>query len=288
MIINTSIDLLLRSIESERKNLNIELKHMPRGTLVITTNGPKRISYLNQIPSGTRYHYKGIGSNPILVQKLARKAFLKEYRQRLDDLERMLQDLQRAASSLSLPQIRTALPKHFELIPDDWLLGNPKIHGNITPVLDGSLESEPISTVFTGDSPTDWMISPYCANTSHLEDLIHKAARGFYCRSKSEVGVTGLYDDLDIPYHYDETLSIRMETISPDIRGIRRDGNFIYHEHWGLQTERYVRKNLYKLQLYASEGIVLGKNLLITYDNNDGGVDLPLIREQIKDMYRLN
>lgn len=287
MSINTTIDLLLRNLESERKNLNNELKHMPKGTLVISTNGQGRISYFNQTVTEKRYRYKGIGSNPALIQKLARKAYLKEYRQRLNEMEQMFRELRNAAPSFSLETMRNYLPKHFDRIPDDWLLGNLFHPGTIHPVLDGSLDPEPISTVFDGRSPAEWMVSPYCANTSHPEDLIHKAGRGFNCRSKSEVGVSDIYDDLDIPYHYDELLAIRMETISPDFRGIRRDLAFIYHEHWGLQSEDYVRRNLYRLRLYASEGIVFGKNLLITWDNEAGGVNLPLIREQIKDIYKL-
>ena len=287
MSINTMIDLLLRKIDSERKNLNSELKHMPKGTLVISTNGPGRISYFNQTAAANKYRYKGIGSNPELVQQLARKAYLKEYRHRLNETEQMLRSIKNTAPSFALEKLRKALPKHFEKIPDGWLLGDVFRAGALHPVLDGSLDPEPVSTVFDEGSPTEWMVAPYCANTSHPEDLIHKAERGFNCRSKSEVGVSGLYDDLDIPYHYDELLAIRMETISPDFRGIRRDMAFIYHEHWGLQSEDYVRRNLYKLRLYASEGIVFGKNLLVTWDDEAGGVNLPLIREQIKDIYKL-
>ena len=287
MDIDTTLELLLRSIDSERKYLNNELKHMPRGTLVISTNGPGRISYLNQIRTGTKYRYKGVGSDPVLVQQLARKAYLKEYRQRLDETERRLRDVKNTASSLTLDPLRKALPKHFEEIPDQWLLGTIGGSGSLCPILDQSLEAQPISQVFMGNSPEEWMVSPYCANTSHPEDLIHKAPRGFNCRSKSEAGVSGIYDDLSIPYHYDELLAIRMETISPDFRGIRSDHAFIYHEHWGLQSEDYIRRNLYKLRLYALEGIVLGKNLLITCDDEAGGVNLPLIREQLKDIYRI-
>lgn len=281
------IENLLTRTRAEQLRVNNELKHLPRGALLISSNGENRISYLQSRSVNGKRLLKGIGSDPALVQLLARKAFLKEYRQQLDNIERMLRDVLKTTPSLSLPQLRTALPKHFERIPDDWLLGETAKEGFLHPIFAGSLEPEPIRAFFDGDSPEDWMVSPYRANTFHMEDLIHKAARGFNCRSKSEVGVTGQYDDLDIPYHYDELLTIRMGTISPDVRGIRRDKAFIYHEHWGLQTQEYISKNLYRLRLYASEGIVIGKNLVITCDDEAGGVNLPLIREQIKDIYHL-
>ncbi len=287
MEVSTNVEMLLRSVQSEMDHLNKELKHMPRGTLVITTNGPARISYLNQQRSGTRYSYKGIGSNPELVQQLARKAYLKVYRQQLEQLERQLLDLRRTALSFSLDKLRLSLPKHFERIPDEWLLGAGAAGIMLHPVLDGSVEVEPIKTVFSGTSPDEWMRTPYCANTSYLEDLIHRTGLGFSCRSKSEVSIAGLYEELGLPFHYDEKLAIGMAFISPDFRGIRRDRNFVYHEHWGLRSDSYVRRNLQKLWDYASEGIVLGRNLLITCDDEGGGLNLPLIRAQIKDIYLL-
>ena len=281
------IENLLTRVHAERLRVNNELKHLPRGSLLISSNGAGRLSYFRSRYVNGKRLLKGIGTDPELVQQLARKAYLKESRKKLTEFEEMLWDLKKTMPSLTLKELRKTLPKHFEQIPDDWLLGMTAVKGTLHPVFDGSSEPEPISTVFTDESPSEWMTSPYCANTSHMEDLIHKAARGFYCRSKSEVGVTGLYDDLGIPYHYDELLAIRMETISPDIRGIRRDKAFIYHEHWGLQSEDYVRRNLYRLRLYAAEGIILGQNLLITWDDEAGGLNLPLIREQIKDIYHL-
>ena len=281
------IENLLTRTQAERFRVNNELKHLPRGALLISSNGKGRLSYFQSRYVNGKRLLKGVGTDQELVQQLARKAYLKESRKRLTEMEKMLWDLKNTTPSLDLDELRKALPKHFERIPDDWLLGKTVRDGILHPVFDGSLEPEPINAVFTGESAAEWMVSPYCANTSYIEDLIHKASRGHYCRSKSEVGVSGLYDDLSIPYHYDELLSIRMETISPDFRGVRRDKTFLYHEHWGLQSEDYIRRNLYKLRLYASEGIILGKNLLITWDDEAGGVNLPLIREQIEDIYRL-
>ena len=287
MDIQHEIENLLTRTRAERQRVNNELKHLPRGALLISGNGKERLSYFQSRYVNGKRLLKGIGSDPWLVQQLARKAYLIESKEKLNKLEEMLWNLKNTVPSLNLNEIRKDLPKHFERIPDDWLLGRAVKESSLHPVFDGSIEPEPIRLFFEGDSPADWMAAPYCANTSHMEDLIHKAARGFYCRSKSEAADTGLYDDLGIPYHYDEVVSIRMEIISPDIRGIRRDRAFICHEHWGLKTQSYIQKNLRKLRDYASEGFIFGKNLLITYDDEAGGVNLPLIREQIKDIYHL-
>ena len=288
MDIKDNIRELLKRIERERKNINYELKHMPKGVLVISTNGPDRISYFNRVRTNSGIKLKGVGSDKNLMYRLARKAYLKEYRERLEFsakvLIKTLAELPELNSALYLPD----MPKHFELLPWEEITMPVNVHGLIQhPVLDGSMEPEPIATVFTGDSPRAWAEAPFCANNSYPEDKIHLTSSQVFCRSKSEAATDEIYCDLEIPHHYDECLSIQMELISPDFRGIRQDNQFLYHEHLGIKSLAYTYRLARKLKLYAEEGIVLGKNLLLTCDNEFGGINLSLIRAQIRDFYRL-
>ncbi len=287
MDIRREIENLLTRIRAERVTVNNELKRLPKGSLMISGNGKGRLSYFQSRRINEKRVLKGIGSDQRSMEQLARKAYLLEVRDKLDLTEDLLKQLGRQLPSFAIEALRRDLPKHFDRIPEEWLLGTSGLAGDLRPVFDGSLDAEPIRAVFTGASAGEWMFAPYCANSSHGTDLIHKAPRGFFCRSKSEAGIAGLYDELGIPYHYDELMAVRMTFISPDFRGIRRDARFICHEHWGLQSEAYIRRNLKKLFDYASEGYVLGRNLLITCDDEFGGIDLSLIREQIKEIYRI-
>ncbi len=280
-------ELVLNRIRSERRRLNNEFNCLPKGSLMISTNGPNRISFFQRRKINGKMVSKGIGSNSELIAKLARKAFLLEYRKRLDRYEKEFRSLESALDDLSTEKIRRSLPGHFELIPDDWLLGRTDTSAALHPVFDGSIAASRAELSFQGCSASAWMTEPYCANSSYTEDMVHKAAGGFWCRSKSEAAIAAVYDDLGIPYHYDELIAMRMKYLSPDFRGIRRDGRFIYHEHWGMKSDEYIRKNLSKLQDYYCEGIVPGENLLITFDDEGGGLDLPLIREQIRSIYSL-
>ena len=82
-------------------------------------------------------------------------------------------------------------------------------------------------------------------------------------------------------------MSVYGELLAPDAVGARRDGVLIYHEHCGVNSEGYHKRNAHKLDLYERAGIVQGKNLLLTFDREDGSIDLELIRMQIMDIYRL-
>ena len=95
----------------------------------------------------------------------------------------------------------------------------------------------------------------------------------------------GEYDRRGIFYHYDEVIEIDGEYISPDMIGLRSDGWFIYQEHLGLQDMSYTSDMIRKLILYRKAGILLGKNLFITFDDKNGGINMDLIRASIDAMY---
>ena len=126
---------------------------------------------------------------------------------------------------------------------------------------------------------------PYRENTKNLERKIHRANKGFYTRSKSEVLITGEYDRREIYYHYDEVIEIDGKWISPHVIGLRFDGWLIYQEHLGLQDELYSSDTIRKLILYQKAGIVLGKNLFLTFDDANGAINMELIRASIDTMF---
>ena len=60
----------------------------------------------------------------------------------------------------------------------------------------------------------------------------------------------------------------------------------IYHEHAGLQTEEYLNDFSEKIQAYAACGILPGHNLIVTFDHDDGGINMDMIESLIKDKMR--
>ena len=139
----------------------------------------------------------------------------------------------------------------------------------------------------TDITPEEWAALPYRVNTKNKERKVHFTSRGLACRSKSEMGILNEYDGFRIFFHYDEVITIDGEELSPDIIGCRMDGTLIYHEHLGLQDEPYRQKYIRKEYIYSKAGIKHGKNLIYTYDSESGGLNMRLVREIIKDAYRL-
>ncbi len=180
------------------------------------------------------------------------------------------------------------MPKHFDEIDRELLLTGQRIRLNWPhPSRDPNLRAlwPPLDT--GGLTPEEWAAQPYRENTKNLEHKINRTLRGVLCRSKSELNILDMYDDLRIPFHNDETHRVNGELISPDVTGARADRRLVYHEHLGRQDAGYLQHIAHKVGIYAHAGIFIGKNLLFTYDNEDGSIDLDLIRAQIMNIYGL-
>ena len=280
------LEKLLSNLKKQRRILNIELKKMPEGRLMISSNG-SRLSCFDIGDPGSRTKPKGIGRNQELVCRLARKAYLLEERERIEINIRQMELALEKCVSLEDADLLRSMPKHFDTL-DVRNLVNPAMQNAgkwPNPSRDPAIRPEPFALRLDGVSAQEWAEQPYRENTKNLEHKIHRANRGFWTRSKSEVLVTSEYDRKGIFYRYDEVLTIDGLLISPDIRGVRADGCFIYHEHLGLQDEGYAADTIRKLTLYKKAGIVLGKNLFVTYDDEYGGIRMDLLRASIDAMY---
>ncbi len=59
------------------------------------------------------------------------------------------------------------------------------------------------------------------------------------------------------------------------------------HGYPGLQDDPHRQKYIRKEYIYSKAGIKHGKKLIYTYDSESGGLNMRLVREIIKDAYRL-
>ncbi len=281
------IQALLSEFEKERDLGNKALKQLPRGSLRITQNGPARISFFRESRYESSRKRKGIGRDEALIYQLAHKEYLQEKLRRLNINIQSLRQMKTQLLSLDPEDIAASLPKHFDLL-DIRRVAVPEVVLKIeypNPVFDNSIAPRPAALDTGGLSPSAWARMPYCANTRNLEHLVHRTSKGLLGRSKGEVLVLEKYDGMEIPYHYDEVIEINGRYCSPDVIFARRDLRLIYHEHAGLKTEAYRQALMDKLQLYASAGIHLGENLILTFDNENGGINLQLVDAMIREMY---
>ncbi len=276
---------LITDLKKMRQSVAAELAHTPAGYLMITEKKDGFHYYDVSYKDGKRC-CRSIGHDVRLVEQLARRRVLEEKLRRLDENTKLLQ----AAAVKSLPledaDIIRTLPKYFETLGRDVLIGKPRTFDWPRPCRDGSvmpLTTLPLTT--GGLSPREWATLPYCENTGYLEYKKYFNSRGVACRSKSEVAILEKYDAFPIPFHCDESFRIGRDSLAPDVIGARADGVLIYHEHFGGQDERYFQRRARKRWLYAAAGILPGKNLICTHDSEDGTIDMAAVETQIRSLF---
>lgn len=129
----------------------------------------------------------------------------------------------------------------------------------------------------------DWAVDTYEKNSSFPEHLIHKTASGHIVRSKSEALIdTCLYKNR-IPFRYENALQLGETLIYPDFT-IRhpKTGEVFYWEHFGRADDlNYIRNTCNKLNLYMSNGIVPGINLITTYETKEAPLTVEKIEQEI-------
>ncbi len=128
-----------------------------------------------------------------------------------------------------------------------------------------------------------WAAAPYEQLQYRTEEKRHMTSRGLRVRSKSELLIAEKLYEYGLPFRYEEVMHFQNVDIAPDFTIRRADGKLFYWEHEGLtNSERYVNWQQRKAQLYAGAGIVPWDNFIVTYDSDDGTVDIRVIDSEIR------
>ena len=282
MLIDNRAEFLIKEYADLRRTFADELRGLPKGTLTLSKNG-KYMRFLHVYKENGKWLQKSITSQPEKVQSLARAAFLRESIRRIDRNALLLNDLKRDLLPLDETAVLRSLPQVYETLPSEYFThanGSKLFCPN--PVTDGSVRVREASLTTEGLSAREWGLHPYAANTKYLEKKNKRLANGLLVRSKSEGEIAERYLQRGICFHYDEIVRIGKRILSPDFIFARPDGFLIYHEHFGRTDDpRYNRDVFIKLQLYASVGIVPWRNLILTYERADEGLDYRLLEAEI-------
>ncbi len=250
---------------------------------MVSQDGDHTAFFLVTYENGKRSR-RGIGRNRQLVKELAHKAYLEELERRLKSNIALLEAACRKSLATDPQAVLQSMPRNFAIFSESTLLTGRSAQGRWPRPSRDPEVTPAAASLDTGDlSPEEWGALPYCENTGYLESKLHLSSRGVACRSKSEAAILEKYDSLGLPYHYDEVVAINGYRISPDVIWARADGKLIYHEHFGLNSEGYNSRRLWKLGLYECAGIREGDNLICTYDSSDGTLNMRLVEAQILD-----
>ncbi|MBQ0041580.1 MAG: hypothetical protein KBS56_06090 [Clostridiales bacterium] len=115
------------------------------------------------------------------------------------------------------------------------------------------------------------------------EKLRHIAGDGTATRSKSEALIIDLLNMKGIPYVYDYPMKLYSKLKWPDfIIWDKKHNRELVIEHLGMMYDQEYRENqTEKLGLYILEGYVPNVNLLLTFDDKDGIINVPAISRMI-------
>jgi hypothetical protein len=122
----------------------------------------------------------------------------------------------------------------------------------------------------------EWASSSYQSNQLFPEALVFKTKANVCVRSKSEAIIASILFSRKVPFHYEELLVLGDDSYYPDFT-IKHPftGEIYYWEHFGMMDKpEYARRAFAKLQNYASHGIILGINLIATFETKENPLDL--------------
>ncbi len=108
---------------------------------------------------------------------------------------------------------------------------------------------------------------------------------GVRVRSKSELLIADMLEQSGIPYRYEYPLTLKNEgTVHPDFLclNVRKRTEFIW-EHFGMMDNiSYANRNIDKIQKYAQNGYLPGKNMIMTFETSLHPVSTIMIRKMIE------
>ena len=146
----------------------------------------------------------------------------------------------------------------------------------------GWLTNEEIEACCYPGTGGGWENTPYEKLNYRAEELRHTTSRGLKVRSKSELLIAEALYRHGIPFRYEQVYNAGKFQISADFTIRRTDGKLFVWEHEGsVNNASYIEWQRKKAELYALNGFYPWDNLIITYDTEDGTIDLRTVESEI-------
>lgn len=135
----------------------------------------------------------------------------------------------------------------------------------------------------------EWMSKPYTGGTFEEGEAEYYTDRNERVRSKSEILIANALAKNNVPYKYECPIVLKgLGKIRPDFTALNVKRRKIYYwEHLGMMDdEDYVRKNIFKINVYEKNGIFHGDCLITTRETSRLPLDVKLV-DQIISHYLL-
>lgn len=109
----------------------------------------------------------------------------------------------------------------------------------------------------------------YERKQNRSDDLIYKSPGGIYFRSKSEMLIGTLLEELHIPYRTEPRLFLNGIVFHPDFMIMLPDNRLAILEHCGrTDLDEYLINMLERLRTYEANGLTLGVSVFVTFEQH--------------------
>lgn len=245
---------------------NQKLKNSPDGSLRAAKNGKRIQYYLKK---------EGSGPNGIYIkkkkEKLITKLAEKEYYERLE---------KHSKSELSI------IDSYLRRFPEDGIV---RAYNKL-----GKYKKALISPIEVDDETyaKNWEEKEYKKKEIKPEEVETQyfTQKGEQVRSKSEIIIADRLFALGIPYHYEEVLMLKGEwEVYPDFTILdKKKRRIVYLEHFGMMdSPEYLDSFFWKIHRYAESGIVLGHNLIATFEQSGQALNTRELDIMLKKVFEL-
>ena len=130
-----------------------------------------------------------------------------------------------------------------------------------------------------------WMAQPYAGKEISEDAAVFETDRGERVRSKSELTIANALAKRGIPYKYECPLILKSgQRIHPDFTVLNvKKRQQIYWEHRGMMDdEEYAKHAVDRVKQFMKNGIIIGRNLVITEE----AVRSPLGTDEIESIIK--
>jgi hypothetical protein len=115
-----------------------------------------------------------------------------------------------------------------------------------------------------------------------VQNLIHRTKRGVFVRSKSEVIIGNLLHEAEIDFIYERRFETENGWRFPDFSIATSSDELILLEHLGmLHKPSYREEWERKREFYENNGYVVGENLFLTSEDENGAINSEAISKEI-------
>lgn len=251
MTTKRALENLRNRLQTRLDVINKQLHTMPDGNLSIENRHGTLTYVITELIDGKRRR-RSLAKHPTEVNELLRAKVLKA------EASRLSHNITLLAAVITKYQLDPS-PEFMAKTRNKWPATDP------FPTEDPLMSPEAIT----------WAKAPYEQSTRYPEQKKHKTRNGILVRSKSELLIAERLADHHLPFHYEEIIMADSIPLAPDFTIKRADGKLMYWEHMGMtHAKKYLETQLHKIQLYAGIDIVPWDNLIITFDDAEGSVDM--------------